>query len=53
MDFKQPFFGGDLSNSKCPAPEVSINCMPPSNTQFNDFMGIHRDESMCNAKGID
>jgi len=43
-------FGND-EVSTCPAPDVSKNCMAPSSTQFTDFLGMHKEKSMCKAKG--
>merc|ERR1712141_885666 len=33
---------GDAEVSTCPVPEVSVNCMEPSSTQFTDFLGMHQ-----------
>lgn len=42
---------GDAEVSTCPVPEVSVNCMEPSSTQFTDFLGMHQEKSLCKAKG--
>jgi len=43
-------FGNDQA-STCPAQEVSVNCMPPSSSAFTDFLGLHKEKALCQAKG--
>merc|ERR1711963_1042785 len=49
MEFGAMF--GNNQQSTCPAEEVSVNCMPPSSSSFTDFLGIHKEKALCQAKG--
>merc|ERR1712142_211589 len=49
MEFGAMF--GNNQQSTCPAEEVSVNCMPPSSPSFTDFLGIHKEKALCQAKG--
>jgi len=42
---------GFQSSSTCPADDVSINCMQPSNHGLTDFINLHKEKAACEAKG--
>jgi len=42
---------GNEAASTCPAQEVSVNCMAPSASSFTDFLGLHKEKALCQAKG--
>jgi len=42
---------GQESTSTCPAQDVSVNCMAPSSNQLTDFLGLHKEKALCQAKG--